>query len=346
MSKNSKTKMLKKGIYTPGKTQSQPAPAKAEYTSNPENKGKFFSKKQDESKMNRREKRRASLLIRRGVDKKELEGTNTFILCHIYGSYTIEDGVREVKVRKRDDHHKVIEEKTEQVPNVLHGCHAVMHLIRQNLKEKFDKEEIKIASVGGTYVFLKLKDNKDLDDVKKVLEPAGRITVYKTGWPAKPKHVEKKPSNNTKDKAEAAKSDRKESNVAKKDMRPYYAARRKYNQGVPVNKCVSYRIRVHNAKLARDIEDWLKGSCAAPGFDESTKLVSTGRRCKKGKCSRRFATALCTLDIKRRERLKKERQRIATLKKMKAAQAVKMASNQAKRNASKKPVQTELKMAA
>ena len=92
MSENSKTQMLKKGIYTPAKAQLNAAPAdKAEYTSNTENKGKFSNnpkKSNREEIMAQRDKRREKVLIRRGVNQEDIEkmdDKSVTVCFHQYG---------------------------------------------------------------------------------------------------------------------------------------------------------------------------------------------------------------------------------------------------------------------
>ena len=343
MSKNSKTQMLKKGIYTPAKAQLNAAPAdKAEYTSNTENKGKFSNnpkKSNREEIMAQRDKRREKVLIRRGVNQEDIEkmdDKSVIVLCMSYGTYTVQDGVREKLVKKRNEHRKVIGKETKQIPNILRGTKAIEFTIREKFKPMLDDDTMKFLSIGSNHVFIKVAE-KDKDSLIEFLNTTGRVSVYKKPWPEKPKKKEKKPSNNTEEAKKNAKNERKESKQAAKDMRPYYAARRNVKKGAPIKKAVSKRIRMHNPTLAADIEAWL-----AKNPVDTKKRV--GHTAKKG--SHQFHNNITSLQMKRSERMKKERQRIATLKKMKATQAAKMASNQAKRNTSKKPVQTELKMAA
>lgn len=343
MSKNSKTKMLKKGIYTPAEAQLNAAPAKkAEYTSNPENKGKFSNnpKKSDHEKiMAQRDKNRKKLLIRRGVNPEDIEkmdDKSVIVLCMSYGTYTIQDGVREKLVKKRDEHRKVIGKETKQIPNILRGTKAIEFTIREKFKPMLDDETMKFLSIGSNHVFMKVAEN-DKNSLIEFLENTGRVSVYKKAWHDKSVRKGKMPSNNTDEAKKNAKNERKESKQAAKDMRPYYAARRNVKKGAPIKKAVSKRIRTHNPALAADIEAWLTKNPV-----DTKKRV--GHTAKKG--SHQFHNNITSLQMRRSERMKKEQQRIATLKKMKATQATKMASNQAKRNASKKPVQTELKMAA
>lgn len=333
MSNNSKTKMLKKGIYTPAKAQLNAAPAnKAEYTSNTENKGKFSKKESEKEAINRRrDKLFKDVLIRRKVPKEDIESIpkeNYIVLCRSYGSYTVEDGVREIKKKNK---------ATETVPNILRGTSAIVHLIRETFKQDMNDNKIKIVHVGSLHVCLSIVPTLR-ESVETCLKPVGRISLWKKpiSQPPKPKK-NKKPSNNTEEAKKNAKNERKESKQAANDMRPYYAARRNMKKGASIKKAISKRIRMHNPTLAADIEAWL-----AKNPIDTKKRV--GHAAKKG--SHQFHNNVTSLQMKRSEHMKKEQQRIATLKKMKATQATKMASNQAKRNASKKPVQTELKMAA
>lgn len=242
------------------------------------------------------------------------------VLCMLYGSYTVEDGTRTKKVRKRikDKDGYKIKISTEDVPNILHGHLAAEKTLTNN--------NIKIVSSGSNYVYV-TTDVNNLETIVEIMRPMGRICINKWVEKKEEPKKEKKPSNNTTENKKEAKKCRKDANKERTKMRAFYAAKRK--------GCISERIKKYNPKLAKEIEAWLKEQ------PERTKRKKKGS----GK-SKHGAFSTCklqrkTLDIKRYKRMKKAQRVIIHHVENKAAKAPKNASK-----STKKPTQQNLKFAA
>lgn len=269
-------------------------------------------------------------MARKGISKDIIEEMlkNEEIrtaMCLVYGSYKIEDGTREKKITKRDEHHKVISTETVQVPNVLHGSAAAVHLFKQN--------GYTILASGANYVYLRIGIG-DIDKVTELAKDVGRLSIYKLApykeHEDKPKK-DKKPSAN-KGKAAAAKKTRKDAKKYYAEMRPYYAARR--------DGKISDRIKRFNPELAAKIQEWLKDH----------PMRETRKNKGKGSHSRGVnkTCQITTLEKKRQERLKKAARHSAKVEAKKASDRTKMVENAKKKKdlvSKKYPKQTELKAA-
>lgn len=246
----SKTKLLKQGKYTPEAAHAAAtAPAKkAEYSSNPENKGKFSEKKKAElirsEVIARNRAANKKRLLKKGLNEDEIKEfekiENLFaVLCIHSGHYQVKDGTTK---------QKKVNGQLVTVDNILRGTRAILF----TLNEKFGNN-IKILSESSTHVYLNT-DKKHLKDVIEFLDDVGRVTYFRWKEEAILKMVQKpekrkKPSNNSKEVAAKAKKARENAKREAIRMRPFYAARR--------NGGVSLRIKTHNPKLAAEIEAWL-----------------------------------------------------------------------------------------
>lgn len=290
-------------------------------------------KRQERSRLHR-----IQSIIKLGISKELVaemmaEENNRTILVLLDGRYTVQDGTREKKVTKRDEHHKIVSRETITVENILRGFNAA--------KKYVDDQKLHFVAGGSDYIVI-LSDASHVDEDVKKLQVLGRISVTKPDAynkekvekdikKAKKTAKEKKPSNNTAEVKKQAKARRKERNEKNAEMRPYYAALRK--GGV----CV--RIKKHNKPLAEKIEKWLKERKAA---EEKKAEADKERRAKHRQ--------LTSIEMKANKRARKVAKRLATIERVEA-RGKKRAAINAKTTARKskkarKPVQTKLKMAA
>lgn len=180
-------------------------------------------------------------LLKEGLSKEQIEELFTeqklrTVLCLYYGSFSIEDGTKIIKIKGKE----------KEVPNILRGSKAAKHILD---KYTFEKDGIESLVISSNYCWLKT-DADHIDKVMEITKPIGRILITKHERPVEKKEKNKKPTNNTEEKKKAAKNNRKQINKKKNEMAPYYAALRKGG--------VSKRIKKHNKTLADKIENWLK----------------------------------------------------------------------------------------
>lgn len=274
--------------------------------------------------------RRTQKLLRLGLtdEQKEeiLKDQNIrTILCLYYSSYTVENGTKEVRVGKKKDN------KTEVVPNILHGRHAAEFTINKEIEAL---NHVTVLKYGPTYCWIKLPV-EDVEKVSEILKPIGRFSVTKHSLNESIKKVvpkedvEKKPSNNNKTVAAEAKARRKDENKKRAAMRPYYAALRKGG--------VSARIKKHNKKFALKIESWIKDRIAKEKKKHEKIVAKDNRQLtsierKNNKRMRKLAKQKATRE--RRIDMQKKREIINAKEREKRIQKV------------QKPVQTKLDLAA
>lgn len=318
----SKTKNLKKG-YILGKA--TPAPAKKA-----ENKKEVTNHiardKRNEAESRSRARRMRSML-KLGM-KPELvqemfaDEQNRMILVLLNGQYTVQDGMRDKKVRHYDKATKNVSIKVTQVPNILRGFDAAKKYVEDN------KFHFMSGSPNSIWV---LSDKDHVDSVVEKLKILGRTSVTKPEKKAEKKPKDKKPTNNTEEVKKAAKTARKAAKKAYADMRPYYAALRKGG--------VSERIKKHNRTLADKIEAWLKER-----KDIEAKKVDKIEKHK------RDHRQMSNIEMKANKRARKAAKHVAAQERRREAEKKRMEHNEAVRakRAQKpaKPVQKKLNMAA
>ena len=112
-----------------------------------------------------------------------------------------------------------------------------------------NKAKIGVLSNGKEYGYI-LTTKQDVPSILDLLKGMGRLYVRKWSPIVKKKHSPKKPTNNTVEVRKEAKRKRKLENVSQNYKRAFYAAKR--------NGGVSERIKIHNPKLAAEIEAWLE----------------------------------------------------------------------------------------
>ena len=335
----SKTKSLKKGNYTPGNA--TPAPAKKAETkttttvaSNSHNKRNL--KKEIEA---RSRARRMRSMLKLGMKEELIEEMfaqedNRMILVLLDGKYTVQDGTKTKTVRKRDEHHKLVSKETIEVPNILQGFAAARKYV--------EEQNLQFMSGCGNAIWV-LSDKDNVDDAVEKLKILGRVSVTKpekhtyeteAARIKKEKKSVKKPSNNTAEAKTAAKTRRKNANLSKAAMRPYYAALRKGG--------VSARIKKFNPDLAEKIENWIKKIKKQKAAEtEKAERIAEHRRVHR---------QMSSLEMKANKRARKAAKHLTTQERRKAAEAKRAAINaKAKAERAKKaqkPIQTKLDMAA
>lgn len=328
----SKTKLLKKGKYTPEAVKnSASAPAKKAENKNATTTVASDNYSRTKEAKARSRARRIRSMLKLGMPKELIEEMfaqedNRMVLVLLYGTYTVEDGTRTIKIHKRDKQHKVCSIETKEVPNILRGFEAAKHYV--------DANKLHFMSGSRNAMWI-LTDKNNVDDVVEKLKILGRVSVTKPEVNNKEtkKKAPKKPTNNTVEVRKAAKAKRKADNIKKAEMRPYYAALRKGG--------VSERIKKYNKTLADKIEKWLKEMKAA---EASRKKGSEEERAKHRQ--------LTSVEMKGRKRARKAAKFLATQQRRKEAEKKRQEANakahEAKVAAAKKknPVQTEIKMAA
>lgn len=294
-----KKNLLKNGQHTPEAAKNNAsAPAKKAENKNVTIVTSSNRNLVKEAKARNRARRMRSML-KLGMPKELIEEMfaqedNRMILVLLYGTYTVEDGTRTIKIRKRDKQHKVCSIETKEVPNVLRGFNAAKHYI--------DENKLHFMS-GSTNAIWVLSDKDNVDDAVEKLKVLGRVSVTKPEKYTKKteKKAPKKPTNNTVKVRKAAKAKRKHTNVTKAAMRPYYAALRKGG--------VSERIKKYNKTLADKIEKWLKEVKAAKA---SHKKGSEEERAKHRQ--------LTSIEMKSRKRARKAAKFLATQERHKEAE--------------------------
>ena len=326
----SKTKALKKGNYIPDE---KSAPAKkAENNVVKTTSTNHIARNKRKEYEERSRSRRIRSLMKQGIAKEQIEEwlheeDNRFVLCLIYNSFFIEDGMKKKTVPIRDEHHKKIGTKEIEVENKLWGIEAFKKFCENN-------KLVMIATHKGSFGhagWIK-SDKEHVDEVVELLNPVGRTSITKPEPHVveKPKK-EKKPSNNTTEAKTKAKTARKTNKKINAEMRPYYAALRKGG--------VSKRIKKFNPTLAKKIEKWIK-----------ERRIAEAEKAEKNKEYRAKHRQLTSLEMKANKRARKIAKRIATQERRKEQEKKRMEYNTKMRaeRAKKavKPVQTELKMAA
>lgn len=279
-----------------------------------------------EAQMRSRARRMRSML-KLGMSKEQIEEifaqeNNRMVLVLLNGNYTVQDGEREKKIRHYDKETKNKTVEVVTVPNILTGCKAACKYVEQQ------KLHLMASSKNAVWV-LSNKDTVDKD--VETLKVLGRVSVTKPEIHVKKEKAPKKPTNNTKDTKIAAKATRKEQNVQKASMRPYYAALRKGG--------VSARIKKYNQTLAKKIEKWLK--------DVKKTEAEKADRIDKHKRDHR---QMSSIERKANKRARKAAKFLAAKERRMDAEKKRAESNaieRAKRaQKAQKPAQTELKMVA
>lgn len=334
---NSKTKALKKGTYKPG--DATPAPAKAENKATQVASNNHSARDaRKEAKMRSRARRIRSLMKlkipKEKIDAMFEEEKIRTVLCLYYTSFTIENGVKKKRIHHRNEQHRIVSVEEVEVPAILRGKEAV--------KEALKRANIEPLFLGPNYCWIKTTKD-DLDSILKVLEPIGRTSVTKPE-PVSKERVEKeqkakmkaeqkknrKPSNNTDEVKKAAKAKRKEENIRKTEMRPYYAALR--------NGGVSTRIKKFNKTLADKIEKWI-----------AEKKKADAEKAEKNREYRAQHRQLTSLEMKANKHARKAAKHLAAQERRREREKKRMENNakaaKKRTQKAKKPVQTELKMA-
>lgn len=330
MGKNSKSKLLKKGKYTPEAVKATaPANPEAEkkqtIVKNAKN-ARIFVKgraitiddaiKKKKERDDRTRMRRFNRMVAAGMTEEQIkEFENNLqirtIMLIPYANYFFIDGKKTKTVTKRDEKHHPIGKETVEVDNRLTGVSAVLAFLKsQNI------EPICGNTVGGKgnkplgYVYFNTTAD-ELEKTKELVKDVGRIVIHK--WvPEEPEEERKqrKPSNNTKEAKAAAKKARKDANKEKAAMRPYYAALRKGG--------VSKRIKKYNKPLAEKIEKWIKERRAAEA-----------EKAEKSKEYRAQHRQLTSLEMKANKRARKAAKHLATQERRREREMKAMANNQA-----------------
>lgn len=332
----SKTKLLKKGKYITGNA--VPAPAKnAEkktVCTTTENLHKNRNLKKEIAARSRT--RRQHSMLKLGMSKERIEEMfaqedNRMVLVLLNGAYTVQDGTKTKTVRKRDEHHKVISVETIEVPNTLRGYEAARKYV--------DDQKLHFMAGHANSIWI-LSDKDHVDDVVKTVSILGRVSVTKpelhtqeteSARIKKEKKTPKKPTNNTAEAKAKAKEARKEADVNKSNMRPYYAALRKGG--------VSARIKRYNPELAKKIEAWIKEKKAVNAKREETSKEYRAKH-----------KQLTSIERKSNKRARKAAKHSAALERRRDVEKKCAESNAEKRakraQKAQKPVQTKIKMAA
>lgn len=336
MGKNSKSKLLKKGKYTPeaikATTPANPEAEKKEtIVKNAKNarifvKGRAITYDEQANKRKEREDRtrmrRFNRMVAAGMTEeqiKEFENNLNIrtIMLMPYSNYFFIDGKKTKTVTKRDEKHHPIGTETIEVDNRLTGVAAVLAFLKSH-----NIEPICGNTIGGKgkkplgYVYFNTTAD-ELPATQELIKDVGRIVIHK--WqPEEPEEERKqrKPSKNTKDAKAAAKKARKDANKQKTDMRPYYAAKRKGG--------VSARIKKFNPTLAAKIEKWLA--------EQSKKLESKETPRTSHKDSKEYRTQhrqLASLEMKANKRARKAAKHLATQERRREREMKAMANNQA-----------------
>ena len=327
----SKTKALKKGNYTPGKA--NPAPAKKAENKVTNNHIARNVRKEAEA---RSRARRMRSMLKLGMSKEQIEEifaqeNNRMVLVLLNGNYTVQDGEREKKIRHRDKKTKTTSIEVVKVPNILCGFAAA--------KKYADDNKLEFMSGSRNAIWIHT-DKDHVDEVVEKLKVLGRTSVTKPELRNKEtektrieeeKKTPKKPTNNTVEVRKAAKAARKQANIEKANMRPYYAALRKGG--------VNARIKKHNPTLAEKIEKWLK--------DVKKAEAEKADRIDKHKRDHR---QMSSIEMKANKHARKAAKSLAAKERRMAAEKKRAESNAIERakhvQKAQKPVQTELKMAA
>ena len=336
MGKNSKSKLLKKGKYTPEATTSAPANPEAEkketVSKTAKNARVFVKNKaitynelanKKKEKEDRTRMRRFNRMIAAGITEeqiKEFESNLNIrtILLMPYSSYFFVDGKKQKTITKRDEKHRVIGKETIEVDNKLTGVNAVLAFLKSNNIEPICGNTVRNNGQKPLgYVYFNTTKDK-LSDIEELVKDVGRIIIHK--WvPEEPEEERKqrKPSKNTKEVKIAAKKSRKAENMSKANMRPYYAAKRKGG--------VSSRIKKFNPELAAKIEKWLAEQ-QPKGLNIKKAASKPYKYSKEYRAKHRQLTSI---EMKCNKRARKAAKSLATQKRRQAREKAAMVKNQA-----------------
>lgn len=250
----SKTKLLKKGNYSPDKINKQSAPAKKAETSKKAIVkrqviypiGVIYSTGKPDPNISSRERtkeakfrlnaRRMKKMLFLGMTEEQLnklrEDDVRVIYCRIYGSYVLSTDGKQL---------------------------ANMEAVLKTLEDK----KIEVLLSKSNFVYVKVSA-KDVESVVEIMKPMGRLYVHDFRVQAPAQKKEKPPK-------------KKVTNKKVSYMRPYYAALRKGK--------VSSRIEKYNPSLAKRIKQWLqakkaKEEAASERRAKTGKLTTLERRTK------------------------------------------------------------------
>lgn len=299
-----------------------PAPAKKAETKEVKN---IVRNKKKEYEARSRARRMRSML-KQGMKEEQIQEmfaqeNNRMILVLLNGNYSVQDGVKDKKVRHKDKDGNVSIEVV-QVPNMLHGFNAAKKYIEDN--------GLHFMSGSSNSIWVLSDKDSVTNDVEK-LKVLGRTSITKPEAKTEKKPKDKKPTNNTAEVKAAAKAARKKANTTKCYMRPFYAALRKGG--------VSARIKKHNPTLANKIEAWLK--------EHKKAEAEKADRMDKHKRDHR---QMSSVEMKANKRVRKAAKHLLTRERHKVVEAKRIEANAKMRAArvqkAKKPVQTEIKAAA
>ena len=283
--------------------------------------------------------RRLRHLAKLGLSEEEIlkifeNESVRMILCLYYTSFT-KKGTRIKKTYKRDKNHHVVDVTEKEVEITLTGHNAAEAFLKEN--------NIEAVKIGPTYCYIKT-DVDHVNDLAEKLKEMGRVSIT-APEPVTKESLEKekekkrklenkknrKPSNNTAEAKAAAKAKRKESNIEKTNMRPYYAALRKGG--------VCKRIKMHNKPLAEKIEKWLE--------DMKKSKASKVKGSEEERAKHRQLTSL---EMKHHKKARKEAKKAATkerrIEREKKRAEINAKAREKRAQKAAKPVQTEIKMAA
>lgn len=297
MGKISKTKLLKKGKYTPdAKLGTTSAPADAE-------KKLSIEKKEKKSAKERLRMNRKARMLRAGITEeqiKECENKDNIrlLLCLTYGQFKFEDG-----------------------KNKFTGAKAIAKAV----EKKFNSKLCKVLKATGNYTWVST-NTEHAEEIATYMRQAGRTLIYSLKEHEEKETKCKKPTGNTNRAKAVAKAKRKKLNVDKHNMKPFYAAKR--NGGV-----ISKRIRMNNPKLAEKIEEWLKQFGELPkrsttGSFRHKKRGTRPKTCLQTLAERRKMRAkkIGKLLIQKEEKKASEKLKMAKNAKKKAAEIAKKAA--------------------
>ena len=212
------------------------------------------------------------------VEKLKKEPDTRIILCSAYSSFVL-------RVDKK----------------VFCGINAINYTL--------NKAKIRVLDTGRGYTYVLTKKDS-VPSILELLKGMGRIYVRKFEAPVAKEKVDKKPTANTPEVRRNAKKVRKKANKDKNKMRAFYAALR--------NGSVSKRIKIHNPKLAKEIEEWMK--------DKKSKKKTY--KSDKGKHPR---VNITNAEKRRITSQKKSAKQVARLNKIKATEEIKMSLNATKK---------------
>ena len=302
----SKTKALKKGTYTPGNA--TPAPVKAENKATRVASTNHYTRDLKKEIEARARARRIRSLMKQNIPKEQIE------------EWMHEENNRFVLCLIYNSFCVKDGDKN------LYGIKAFEKFCKDN------KLNVMSTHKGSVLAGWILSDKDNVEAVTKLLTTVGRTSITKPELRAVSKKKKtKKPTNNTSKAKKSAKEVRKASKQEAAKMRPYYAALRKGG--------VSTRIKKYNKTLAEKIEAWIK-----------EKKKHDAEMAEKDKEYRAKHRQLTSLEMKANKRARKAAKHLAAQERHRAQEKKQMENNTIEREKraqkAKKPVQTELNMAA